>query len=113
MITRHEIFPALVPQNPALAPDGFRNQERFRQWMEETGGMELDEFHVRDDRADAPGHSHAVARRDVGISRVEINFPATAGRKDEPIGADGFHFATSFVEDIHADATIFRREAEL
>ena len=64
------------------------------------------------DRARAPGHRHAVARRDVGIGRVEINFPATAGREDQPIGADRFDLAGCFIEHVNAETTIFRREAE-
>ncbi len=80
--------------------------------MKQTGRMELDEFHVRDRRARAPGHRHAVARRDVRVGRVEINFPATAGRQDQPIGANRFDFGRRFVEHINAEATVFRGEPE-
>ena len=60
-----------------------------------------------------PRHRHAVARRDVGICRIEIDLSATAGREDESIGPDRFHFARSFVEHINAETTIFGRKAEL
>ena len=61
----------------------------------------------------APRHRHAVARRDIGIGCVEINLPATAGREHETVGPNGFHLAGDFIEHVSAQATIFRREAEL
>ena len=48
-----------------------------------------------------------------GIGRVEINLAATAGRQDQPIGADRFHCAGGFIEHINAEAVILGREAEL
>src|SRR5207302_8572630 len=74
--------------------------------------MKLDKFHVRNYRTGAPRHRHAVARRDVWIGRVKINFPATAGRKHDSIRADRFDFARFFVENVYAQTTIFRRKTK-
>ena len=74
--------------------------------------MELDELHVRDDRSRAPGHRHAVARRDVRVRRVEINFPAAARGQDQPVGPNRFHFARALIEHVNAEAAIFRGEAK-
>ena len=63
--------------------------------------------------ARAPCHRHAVAGRDVGIGRVEINFPATAGRQHDPVRPNRFYLAGFFIENVNAEATIFRRETEL
>ena len=81
--------------------------------MKQAGRMKLDELHVGDRRAGAPGHGHAVAGRDVRIGRVEINFPATAGREHDPIRANRFDLASFFIENINAEATVLRRETEL
>ena len=92
-----------IPPSPRTASE---IKERFRFRMKQAGRMKLDELHVRDRRAGPPRHGHAVAGRDVGIRRVEINLPATAGREHEPIRADRFDFARSFIQDINAEATI-------
>ena len=75
--------------------------------------MELDELHVRDRRARAPGHGHAVAGRDVGIGRVEINLAAAAGGQDEPIGPKVSTSPRLLIQHINAEAAIFGREAQL
>ena len=81
--------------------------------MKQTGWMKLDELHVRDHRAGAPRHGYAVPGRDVRIGRVQINFSATAGREHDPVRANRFHCARFFVQNVHAQTTIFGREAEL
>ena len=68
--------------------------------------MKLDELHVRNCRARAIRHRHAVARRDVGIRRVEINFPAAAGRQERHGRGERLDFARFFVEHINAEAAI-------
>ena len=109
MITLHEIFAAIVAQDSAFASHRFGNQKRFRFRMKQTGRMKLNELHVRDDRAGAPGHGHAVPGRDIRVGRVKINFPATAGGKHDSIGADRFDLARFFIEHVSAEAAIFRR----
>ena len=99
-----------IPPSPRTASE-MRNERRLR--MKETGRMKLDELHVGDDRAGAPGHRHAVAGRDRGVGRVEINLAAAAGGEDETIGANRFHLAGFFIEHINAEAAILGRKAEL
>ena len=58
----HE-FPAVQRfQTAALAAHRFRNQKRFRLRMIQARRVKLHEFHVRDARARAKRHRHAVAR---------------------------------------------------
>ena len=80
--------------------------------MKQTRRVELDEFHVRDHGPGPPRHRHAVARRDVGIGRVEVNLSTAARGEDETIGPDRFHFARALLEYVGAEAAIFRRETE-
>ncbi len=113
VVALHEIFAAIVPQNSAFSAHCFGNQKRFRLRMKQAGRMKLDELHVRDHRARAPRHRHAVARRDVRVCRVQINFSAAAGREHDAIRADRFHLSVFFIENVDAEATIFCREAKL
>ena len=80
--------------------------------MKETGGMKLDELHVRDLDTRAPRHGHAVSSRDVRVCRVQINFPATAGCQHDPIRRDCFYVTGFFVQDIDSEAAVFCRETE-
>ena len=54
-------------QDGAFAAQRLADQERLRLRVEEAGGMELDELHVRDRHAGAVRHRDAVAGRDVGF----------------------------------------------
>ena len=74
--------------------------------------MELDELHVRDRHAGAPGHRHAVAGRDVRVGCVEINFPAAAGREHNSIGSNRLNSGSVFIEHINSETTIFRCETK-
>ena len=101
-----------IAQHSAFAAHSLGDQKRGRLRMKEAGRMKLHEFHVGDDGAGAPGHRHAVARRDRGVGRIEINLPATAGREDQSISADRFHRAGSFIKDIHAETVVLGGEAK-
>ena len=50
----------------------------LRPGMIKAGGMKLDELHVGHGRAGAIGHGHAVARGNVRVGGVKINFAAAA-----------------------------------
>ena len=75
--------------------------------------MELNEFHVADGCAGAPGHGDAVARGDVGIGGVKIDLAASAGRQRNAVAAQGDYVAGFGVEDVHADDAILGGAAEL
>src|SRR5690242_13690663 len=47
--------------------------------MVQTGGMELDEFHVRNAAACTPPHCNPVPRSRVGIGSIKIHLACTTG----------------------------------
>ena len=74
--------------------------------------MKLDELHVCDLGARSPRHGHPISGRDIRIGRVEINFAATAGREHNPIGTNRFYLSRSFIQNVDAKTSIFRRESD-
>ena len=68
--------------------------------MVETGGMELDEFHVGDAATGSPGHGDAVPGGDVGIAAVEVCFAGAAGGEDGGPRAKGLDASPVAVEDV-------------
>ena len=109
----HEPPSSGVQQDAALSAHRLGNQKRFHLRVEETGRVELDEFHVRDRGAGTPGHGDAVAGRDIRVRRVEVNFPASPGGEDVDIAAQCLDLAGRLVQHIDTDATILHRIAEL
>ena len=98
MISRHEIFAPAIAQDSAFAANSFRNQKRTLFGVKQTGGMELDEFHVRNGDAGAPCHGHAITRRNRRIRRIEINFAAPAGGQHDPIASNRLDFTRFLIE---------------
>src|ERR1041385_3839 len=80
--------------------------------MIKRGGMELNEFHVRDGCARAISHRHAVASGDVRIGCIEINFSATAGGEQEIAARKGFDLPGVAVEHVSPEAAIHAGEPE-
>src|SRR5580692_7891805 len=74
--------------------------------MKKAGWMELNKFHVSDRRSGAPSHRNPVAGRNVGIRRIEVNFPTSACGKDHSIAPYRFHIPGGFMENVHTDHTI-------
>ena len=68
--------------------------------------MKLHKFHVRDARARAKSHRHAVAGRDVRIRRVEINFAAAARREQRHRRDECPDAIRLFVKNVSAETTI-------
>ena len=56
-----------------------RDEEALRLRVVEARRVELVELHVRDLGARPVRHRHPVARRDVGVRRVEVDLPRPAG----------------------------------
>src|ERR1051325_5684702 len=68
--------------------------------------MKLDEFHVRDRRARAKGHSDTVTSGNIRVGRIQINF-AAATRGQKHMGRrKRLDFSVSFIESINSDASI-------
>ena len=80
--------------------------------MKKARGMKLDELHIGDLNSRAPRHRHAVASRNVGIGRVQINLPATAGGKHDSIRSNGFNLSGLFIQAINTETAVFGRETE-
>src|SRR5436309_11307605 len=76
--------------------------------MKQAGGMELNKFHIGYCCPCAPSHRNAVPGSYIGISRVEIDLPASACSKYHSIAADRFDISGSFIENINPDHAIFR-----
>src|SRR4051794_36807654 len=81
MVFVHELKPIDGLENASLTTDGFANKERFCLGMIEAGRVKLDELHVRNRRAGPISHGDAIARRDVWIGSVEIDFATTTCRE--------------------------------
>jgi hypothetical protein len=82
VVTRHEGVAVREAQDAALAAQRLRDEEALGLRVEERGRVELEELHVRDERARAVRHRDAVARRDVGVGRVEVDLARAARRED-------------------------------
>ena len=65
--------------------------------------MELVELHVRDLGAGAVRHRDAVARRDVGVRRVEVDLAGAAGGEHRRARDDGLDLARALVEHVRAE----------
>src|ERR1051325_2361086 len=74
--------------------------------MIERGGMELDEFHIRDCGAGAIRHRHTIAGRYVRIGCVEINFAAAARGEEKISAGKRFDLTSVAIENVNAQATI-------
>ena len=77
----HERRAVEQPQHRALAAQRLADQEVLRLRVVQAGRVELVELHVRDLGARAVRHRHAVAGRDVGVRRVEVDLAGAAGRE--------------------------------
>ena len=112
IVIGHEARAVRQAQDAALAAHRFGNQEGLGVRVVEAGRVELNELHVGDAAAGAPGHGDAVAGCRVRIGRVEIDLAGTA-RGDNGVGrGDGYDFVVVDVENVGAPAAI-GLEAEL
>jgi hypothetical protein len=75
--------------------------------------MKLNELHICDLGSRSPGHGHAISGRDIRITRVQINFAATAGREHDPVRPERFYFSAFFIQDIGAQTPILCGKPEL
>ena len=75
--------PAALTQPRALAAQRLRQQEPRLPGHVERGRMELHELEVRDARACALRHRHAVAGRHRRVGRLAEDLPGAAGREQD------------------------------
>ena len=112
VVALHEGLAGAVAENPALAAQRLGDEEVLRLRMVEAGGVELDELEVGDGRAGAMGHGDAVAGRDVGVRRVEVDLARAAGREDDDLGEKNVHGAAAGVERIASESAISAAAAD-
>ena len=103
VVARHERCAVAQAQDAALAAHRLRDQERLRGRVIEAGRVELEELHVRDARADPVRHRDAVAGRDVGVRRVEVDLARAAGGQHHRARDDRFHGAGRLVQQVGAE----------
>ena len=75
--------------------------------------MELDELHVGNPAASAPGHRDAIAGGGIGVGRVKINLTRAAGSQNSLASGNGFYVATLAVEHVGTQTTIFLSKSQL
>src|SRR3990170_1606421 len=82
--------------------------------MVQAGGVELDELHVGDLRADPVAHGYAVACRDVRVAGIQVDLPGPAGGEHGRLGQEGIDGSGLLVEGIRPpDSLFFSRGHEL
>ena len=74
--------------------------------MEETGRVELHEFHVGEGRSGAVRHGHSVTGSDVGVAGVEIDFPRPSGGEHGNRREKLLNPVASAVEDIRPKGAV-------
>ena len=97
-----------IAQNCAFAAHAFGNELAGTVRRVHRRRVKLHEFHVAHDRARAVRHRDSVARRDIGIGRILINLPDSAGGKHDGGSAEREHLARRHVEHVRAEYAVFR-----
>lgn len=113
-----ELVALLIDENRAFAADGFGDEKGAGfgaggGGVVETGRVKLDELHVRDGGAGAPGHRKSVARRGVGVGGVEVSFSAAPGGENDTGRFDHADFVLFDIENIGAENAVIGDRAEL
>ncbi len=84
-VALHEPLALAVAQDRALAAGGLRQQDAE---AGQAGGVELEELHVLQRQAVAPGDAHAVTGQGVGVRRRLEHLAGAAGGQDHGLGAE-------------------------
>ena len=74
--------------------------------------MKLNEFHVGDGSACAPGHGHSVASGGIRVGGIEVDFSATAGSQHDTVGAKDTDLAGFLFEGIDAQHAVIGYTAQ-
>ena len=108
----HEPAPAAVQEDRPLAADRLGDEERLGERVVETGGVELDEFHVGDRRPGAVRQRDSVSRGDIGVARVQVHLSRTPGGEYRHVRHEGVDRAGRPVEHIGAEHLVDPRVVE-
>ncbi len=88
----------------AFAAQRLGDEEAALLRVVQTGRVELDEFHVADAAAGAPGHGDAVAGGSVGVAGVAVDLAHAASGQHHGRRAQRLHALAVHVQRIHAVA---------
>ena len=88
----------------ALAAQRLGDEETAFLRVVEASGMELDELHVADTAARAPGHRDAVAGGGLGVAGVAVDLAHAACGQHHGAGGQGLDAAAVHVERVHTVA---------
>ena len=104
VVVLHERLAGREPQHAAFAAQRLGDEEAAAPAGGRARRVELDELDVADRGADAVRHRDAVAGRDVGVRRVEVDLAGAAGREHGRARADRLDLAAARVEHVRAEA---------
>ena len=113
MVSIHEGHTFERFEHGAFPAHRLADEKGFSFGVEEAGGMELDELHVRHRRPSSISHGHAIARRDVRIGGIKVHLAATPGGQQGHRSGECLDLAAGPVQHVNAEATIFSGRAEL
>jgi hypothetical protein len=82
-------------EQAAFAAHRFADQEGLGVGVVQAGRVELDEFHIGDAAAGAPGHRDTVAGGGVGVGRVQVDLAGAAGGQHGVVGGEGDDLAAA------------------
>src|SRR5437773_6407601 len=80
--------------------------------MIETGGVKLDELHIRHRCSGAISHRDAVPGGNVRVGCVKVNFTAAAGCQERDRRSKSLYLPSRLVEDVNAQTAIFAGKIE-
>ena len=104
VVVLHERLAVREPQHAAFAAQRLGDEEAAGVRVIEHGRMELDELEIAARGADAIRHRDAVAGRDVGVRRVDVDLAGAARREHGRARADRLDLAGLRVEHVRAEA---------
>ena len=111
VIALHKTLKMDIAEDAAFAAESFAEEETWRAFDGESGGMELDELHVREDGPSVVGNGHAVTGSNFGIGSFAIELAEAASGKKSGFGAEFVERRIVLVEETNAcGAAVFDDE---
>ena len=111
-VALHEAFEKNIAEDAAFSAESFGEQEARRTLDGESSGMELHEFHIRENGAGFIGDGHAIASGNFGIGGFAIDLTEAAGGEKNSESADLVKRAVVFIDEPDASgAAVFKNQA--
>ena len=96
MVFFHECLALGIAKNSSLAPDGFRNKKSWIDLTGETGGVELNKFHIHYFRTRLKSEITPVPRGYRRVCGIAVKLADTAGSHKDRLGP--YHCSFTFNE---------------